>query len=199
MSTTLDEITTDLGLNHGAKKLATEALEGNRTQFFEAATASLEKTTLATKKIELPKLSDQNQIKAWVARWHPGWRIKDIRIAGLVIEEDPSFMRFSHINKEDGYCYQRAVSQAAPTLDDEQLKKDHPEVWLAASEPDPVAVHWGNFFGFGTEILDSLPRVLLPQDQWNPSDLDIISQYIVPGAISVRLLAPRKATPEELE
>lgn len=196
----LNEITSNLGINHQVQKEAQKELKKSRDEFFETATATLAKSSLATKTISIPEGQDSIE---WVRKWYPGWRITGINFPDqnqILIDEDPSLMKFVWANKEDGYFYQRTVSQASPSLDDEALEKEEPEVWKRNSKPDPVAEYWANYFlGLGSIFHKDLPQVIKPQEEWLTEDLDVISRYIIPGPISVTLQAPRKAKAGELK
>jgi len=173
----LDTLTKHYSKHHTAKKNAESKLKKYKEKFNEAATKALEEKDLAQKTVVLPL--DCNPTE-WVAKWHPGWRVVEW-LSGhhLVIrEEDPAFLKFSYVNPETGLKYERNVVQAGPSLDDEALVQDHPDVW---------------------ERITEMRRVLRSFDDMDDNDLAIVSKYLVPGPINPRMESPREAKSDEDE
>jgi allantoicase len=73
---------------------------------------------------------------------YPGWNVISVSEDGLdaVIEENPSFIKFSH--DVDGKSYQRQIAQIGVAWDIDKIRQDHPE-WLkekAVYEADEQAM-----------------------------------------------------------
>lgn len=211
----LTTVTKKLGKNHQKKNEVEETLKKDRQKFFDEVTRELARKPLAQKTVERPEAGD---LYEWVNTYHPGWILIDEIENSLLLQEDPTQIRFAFVNHSDGKIYQRNAVQGAPFLDDEALAEDHPEVWKRISEPthpewlpiinefinfigDPLAGVdddlEGKFFRYITEK-DDWPRELIPIEDINDEDLPIFMKYMVPGRISLRLEAPRNAKPEEL-
>lgn len=212
----LTTTTKKLGKHHKDKKDAEASLKREREKFFSEATKEIAKGVLAQKVVEIPEVGDFIE---WVAVYHPGWVLleTDTEAGTLLLEEDPSLLKFVHVNHTDKKIYQRNAIPEAPSLDDEALAEDHPEVWLRITKPaEPewldeirkyhtyiegllgVSVNTG-VEGYIENLESDLPRELLPFEDLEADDLDIVAQYMVPGKIKLRLEEPRLAKSEELD
>lgn len=190
----LADITKRLGAVHAKSKEAEKELKTSRSEFFDAVDEEILSTeTLAQQTITFPaKLSEQCEDDAedlitYVKRFYPGWRIAetDTKKHTCIIEEDPSFKKFVYVNHEDGKVYRRNVAQGGPSLDDDRLKTEDPKLWERITEVKVIPQQ-------ETRILKELET--LP-DQ----DFSAIQEYLVPGPMTVKLDAPRKAKPNELD
>jgi hypothetical protein len=179
----LDEITRKIGERHAAKTKAEAELKQVRGEFFQVATEMVESQPLATMVVTIP---DQESPAEYVAKHHPGWRIKSENIRDIyqrpesgkvIIEEDPEYQAFVYINKTDGRKYQRSVVQGQSLLDDETLREKDPDLW---------------------EEITVLERVLKPADELFPAYSAKLDPYLVPAPLVLKLPAPVKATTEEL-
>lgn len=233
MSETEDliEITKELGNAHQEKKNGEKELAKRRTQFFDAATADIDENSLATKTVDAPTLDIKSNFSPedWVRIYHPGWEILYLKTHGtfpdddkIVLREDPTLKKYVFVNPEDGQVYQRNAIEGAPSLDDESLGEDHPEILERITKPVPMDSAAEHFLTvFANDFLvssssmsvrnivydwieiqmenENWPRVVIPQEEWPQEDLAIISDYLIPGPISLRLESPRKAKPEEID
>jgi hypothetical protein len=182
----LDEITKQLGTAHRAKSAAENDLKVSRSKFFEAIDEEiLENETLAQQTIEIPD-GEEDDVVQHIRIFYPGWQFVSEGADGeVVIEEDPSFKKFVYINHEDGYVYRRNVSQAGPSLDDDRLKAENPKLWKRITQEE--------------EIPAKVVRVLKDLETLPDKDLAAMQEYFVPGSMTVKLDAPRKAKPDELD
>jgi len=87
---------------------------------------------------------------------------------------------FEYVNRHDGYVYSRQMNVGSPTLDDERLQKEDPQLWEDITYiPEPE-------------------RTLRPLEDLTPEQLARIGDYLLKGKSVAKLAAPRKAKPEEL-
>jgi hypothetical protein len=175
MSENLDTITKELGTRYAVKKTAEAQLAEKKGEFYKAIDAEiLETETLAQQTVGYTG-DPADHIKVF----YPGWRIvsSDPEDNTAVIEEDPAFKKFVHVNVEDGKLYRRNISQEGPSLDDERLQAEDPALWKRLTKP---------------------ARVLKPMDKIPNKDLAAMQAYFIPGKMTVKLDAPRAAKPEEL-
>lgn len=178
-------ITTKLGSAHATSKKAEKELKESRSEFFVAVDDEIvENETLARQTISVPEGLDA---EAYVKQFHPGWRVVDSgsKAHTYIIEEDPAFKKFVYVNHEDGNVYRRNVSQAGPSLDDDRLKEENPELWKRITEVKVVP--------------RQRVRVLKDLETVSNKDLAEMQEYFVPGPMTVKLDAPRKAKPDELD
>jgi len=181
MSNDLNQITKRLGNAHKQKTVAEKELKESRNLFFDAIYDEiLDTETLAQQTIEIPNYVDD--VVDYIKQFYPGWYLiehfaKEDKTA--LIEEDPSFKKFVYVNQEDENLYKRNVSQAGPSLDDERLKEEDPKLWKRITDQKT------------TRVLKDLETV-------SNDDLAAMQKYFVPGPMTVKLDAPRKAKPEEL-
>jgi hypothetical protein len=189
MSKTLSQITKQLGSAHRAKSTAEKELKESRGKFFDAVDEEIVATeTLAQQTVGIP--TDVESAEAYVRQFHPGWRIvgdePEEGAETALIEEDPAFKKFVYVNHDDGYVYRRNVSQGGPSLDNERLKAENPKLWKRITEERVQPA---------TKV-----RVLKDLDtEISNDDLAAMQEYFVPGSMTVKLDAPRKAKPDELD
>jgi hypothetical protein len=172
----LSTITTKLGKDHKLQKKYKKNLEADRKEFFAAVDREIAKQPLARRTFDLNQT--QEQLDEWVLRFNPGWRIVEIDHGKVIIEEDPTLKKFSFVNEKDGQVYTRGIVEEAPSLDDEKLQADHPDVWEKLTEPK---------------------RVLMDLSQADPADLAIMEKYLVPGQLKPRLETPRKVKVDDTD
>jgi hypothetical protein len=98
----------------------------------------------------------------------------------VVLEENPELRPYTYINPADGKVYQRIISEGSPSLDDEALQEEKPELWQGITE-------------------EVVTRRLRPLDELTPEQLEEIQPYITMPKPQPRLAAPRLAKPEELD
>ncbi|MDA4131524.1 MAG: hypothetical protein OK454_00150 [Thaumarchaeota archaeon] len=178
----LDTITKELGTRYEVKKTAEAELAEKKGEFYKAIDVEIEATeTLAQKTVTLPEdLADEEAVNTYLKVFHPGWRYLDDESEEdrtVIVEEDPAFKKFVHVNVEDGKLYRRNISQEGPSLDNERLQAEDPALWKRLTKP---------------------ARVLKPMDKIPNKDLAAMQAYFVPGKMTVKLDAPRAAKPEEL-
>ena len=89
------------------------------------------------------------------------------------------------VNHDDGNIYRRNISQAGPSLDDERLKQENPKLWKRITEE--------------REVPATVVRALKDLETLPDKDLAAMQEYFVPGPMTVKLDAPRKAKPDELD
>lgn len=188
MDNDLSQITKTLGSAHRAKSTAEKELKESRSKFFDAVDEEIVATeTLAQQTVDLP--ADVESAEAYVRQFYPGWRVvgdePEEGAETALIEEDPAFKKFVYVNHDDGYVYRRNVSQGGPSLDNERLKAEDPKLWKRITEERVQPA---------TKV-----RVLKDLEEVDNKDLAAMQEYFVPGPMTVKLDAPRKAKPDELD
>lgn len=183
MNDELIDITKKLGEAYNENKKWDKSKSEFRIKFFEIASKQHE--TLATKiaNVEAKDLGSAIEI---AEQLHPGWialSANEITTGeyDVRMEEDSKFKPFTFINEEDGMVYQKQIVAGPVMFDDERLKQDHPEIYEQVTFiPEPE-------------------RQLKSFDEIDDELLPILQDYIYEGKPIVKLAAPRKAKPEELE
>lgn len=214
----LDKITARFGRAYNNNVIAKKRLDRRQKEMFDAFTTVLEHRPLGRRSVpheHWEKLNDKEQ-QEWIRKHHPGHRLVDYHSGHLILEEDPAYIKFAHINKETGKVYARTVAQGSPGLDDEALRADNPELWERITEwPDPwyslvrdvIIQHTS--LPIRRSVLESrvgrileergVLRVLKPFHQLSDSDLMEMEDYFLPGPLTIRVVTPRDAKSEELE
>jgi hypothetical protein len=209
----LDEITEVFGEAYDLAKETDETKKGSQKDFFEAATTALSETRLPRKTITVPK--DQ-EVSAWVAKYHPGWRLLESKPAKgdgikVIIERDPSLMKFTHVNLSDGRVYGRDETNGPEYLDDERVREEDPDLLPLVTEwPEPIYSivrellankAAADFDEAIDKFLESkgIERVPIPPKSWSQNVTERARKFLVPGKVSVKLRPVRKAKDEELE
>lgn len=210
----LSQITKSFERAYNAAEKSADRKAQAQKRFFDAIDQTLEEQVRKQQIVPFTGTEDE-PVETFIARQHPGWRLRRVTDSGeIIIEEDPKFMKFSFTNKELGVTFQRTTAQASNSIDDERLRKENPRLWEQITEwPEPWYSMIYNFAeSLGPDLgpndihnqLDiylrnmGLGRVLKNPDDWSDAEFRALSKYIVPGPVSTRLVKPRPATPEEL-
>lgn len=207
----LDMITTKLGKVYRTSKDSEKELKVERQEFFKACTEAVETDyTLAQKTIKIPP-HGQGDVEAYIAKWYPGWQIITAKAKTAVIEEDPAYQKFIHVNLTDGQVYNRNVTQATDSLDDELLQAKDPTLWKRITRPSMARFNcllefeeWADDEVIKGRVKDFLAtqeekRELISLDELSEKDIDALAEYVVPGPLSLKLEPVRKAKPSELD
>lgn len=103
------------------------------------------------------------------------WKNEFFRMIDNEVGEDKPF---EFVNESDGFLYSRQISQGAPSLDDEKLKREDPELWEEITYvPEPE-------------------RILRPLEELDPDQIAKLGDYLVPGKKMNKLAAPKKFVKE---
>lgn len=177
----LAELTKKLGKAVREEKTAKKDREKLRSEFFDLATKSV--TTLAQKTVR-SDASTKSEAQEEIEKGYPRWEVIEIRSTGhdwkVLIKEKPEFKTFFFANPDDGHVYQRNVVEGSPTLDDERLREEDPELWERI-----------------TYIHKELK--LLEPKLWGEEDQAKAEKYWYTGNPTLRLEPPRKAKPEDFD
>lgn len=189
----LNGITANLGLAYDSWKEFEKHKEKFRKEFFEKATKECAKD-VAEKLAQWYSPCEESEARKQILKYNPGWlvmairtaffQVNDERIPGweAVIEEDPAFKAFVYVNETDERVYKRSVAQGPLLLDDERMEVEDPELLSEVS----FVLPWGD-------------RVLMSLETLNPQTTAAVAPYLYRGKPKVKLDAPRKAKPEDLE
>lgn len=212
----LVELTTDLGETHALKKESTAELEQLRKDFFDEATKACAAKALARKTatLELEGLPIE-EAQALIYRKNPGWTIVEVQEdeGGFkaILEEDPAFADFVFINPEDKQVYRRQRVDGTMVLDDEMCQGSDPDFWYEITtwrDYDALAELIYESGVDHTEIEERIdawaeqvgwPRTIKPIEEWTDNQMKRAEPFLYQKAPTLKLAAPRKAKPEELE
>jgi hypothetical protein len=146
-----------------------------KNDFFTAITEELKSGPLARRTIKLPDLPWIEQ-ESWVKQHHPGWiLINSVKDRGI-IKQDPSLMKFSIVI--DGKVWGRNSSESGPSLDEDRLKAEDPQLYKKVTRP---------------------VRILKDQNKLTTGQWIMLQEYMTPGPVTVKVAPPRKVQPEDLE
>jgi hypothetical protein len=223
MTETLNEITATFGEAYTVAKESGALRDEYQKRFFQAATEELETKVLAQRVVEIPLPSAQSieDIQEYVSTYHPGWRFVSTREAAseedldVLVEQDPALMKFTYVNREDETVYGRTITEGQPYLDLEAIEVCNHDLYDAITEWPGIEMVNEILIWIGAVELPALPPDREPLSdlltRWgfgrrlrdlNTVDTETLAQldpYWIPGKISVRLVPPRAAKPEELE
>lgn len=171
----LNYITQLFGDAYDVSKRADKNKKLMQSEFFKAIDEVLELEARPHKSIILPEGADAGD---YVKRYYPGWRIFREEGDRVEIERDPSLMRFTYVNPENEMVFARTTVEEGPSLDEEALVAEDPDLWVEISEPT---------------------RQVKDPSTWTPDQIERVQKYMVPGAVKAKLVPPRAAKPEELE
>lgn len=183
----LQRTTRLFGKAYKRSKRAEQLKDKYQTRFFDLMTKRLSKRTLATRIVPLPP---GKEAVSYVKTFYPGWILISILVqedggirnsTKLQIQQDPALLKDEFVNPVDGMVYGRTSAQAAPTLDLDRLQAEDLQLYEDITEP-VVITH----------------RVPKPDEDLTDEQIMKRAKYYIPGKISVRLVPPRPANPEEL-
>ena len=182
--TRLDEVTGELGSVYETWKRAEKVKDMLKRHFFDAINEEL-KDEVPKQVVQQVEAADEEEALRIAQRMYPRFTTVTVRedsdgIWNVVLEENPELREFSYLNKADGKVYQRIIAEGSPSLDDEGLAEEQPELW------DSIT----------TEVTT---RVLRPLEELTAEQVAAIQPYITMPKPQTRLGAPRKAKEEELE
>lgn len=170
----LRKITTSFGRAYDRSKRYEQRKKDWQTEFFAACTQAIQRER------RLPRKSVvTNESSDWVKEQNPGWRIidSDNRFTYL-LEKDPNLVPYTYINPDTKMVYQRGTQESGPSLDEERLKDENPDLYNEVTETQ---------------------RVVKDPSTWTEDQMEQIQPYLIPGTIKAKLIPPRKAKAEELD
>ena len=214
----LDQITAQFDRAYTSNSKAKENLAKRQKAMFEAFTKELADGPLAQSTTFCPHWKNMTgkEQDAWLAKHHPGWQFIGYEYPEVIIQEDPAYLKFTHINRTNGKVYGRTFAEGSPGLDDDELKADNPGLWERITVwPEPwyslvkelvasrfsMPVRPSVIEDHVSSVLTKykIERVLRDFKELSDDDLLDLQDYMIPGPKTIRLVLPRDAKPEELE
>lgn len=177
----LKEVTSELGKRYKFWKGSEKEKNTSKTDFFELADEAISESELSTQ-VVVYRAESEEEARKKVKTDHPVHEIKEVQRDGkdfsFVLIEKPEYKNFTFVNPDDQMVYARQVAAGSPVLDEEAIKAEDPELYEEITEP---------------------VRVIKPLGDLETEQLAKLRDYVHPGKPIVKLAAPRKAKPEELE
>lgn len=214
----LDTITKRFDAAHHQKSEAEAKLAKYRQEMFAEFTKNVEQGGLAQQTVVIPSgfMDLESNPEAYIKKYFPGWEIVLITDNVALIQEDPSFVKFTYVNSQTKRVFGRTVAEGPPMLDDARLKLENPDLWERVSQwPEPWwslvrgAIESQRTLPWSDSALDAatdeymrnrgIERVVKDPASLPNNDLVELEPYIHPGPLTVRLVSPRDAKPEELQ
>jgi hypothetical protein len=178
----LDDVTSELGEAYRRWKESEKDKNIARDKFFKEATSALEEEE-AEQVVERVNASNAEEAISIANYRYARFRLVDVVDIGdgtydLILEEDFDLRPFTYINPEDGQVYQRSVMEGAPSLDDERLRSEQPELWEQITH-------------------EVTRRELRPLEELTEEQASALRPYLVSPKPKPRLVPPRPAKPDE--
>lgn len=183
MSDKFINITENLGNTYRTWKQSGKLKDDLRDKFFSQINEELKEEVPPQLVVEFPTDDEEAALRQAQRQYIRHRIVSTAPVEGgyqVILEEDPEYRAFTYINPADGQVYQRIISEGSPSLDDDTLREENPELWEAITE----------------EVTE---RKLKPLDNLTAEQLAGLQPYITMPKPQVRLAAPRKAKPEELD
>ena len=209
MKPNLNKITQDFGRTYRQVEELSNRKNKRQIKMFNAFTEAIKNQTLSQQIVE--HLDLEYSAQEYVNTYYPGWILKSQDGTKLLVEQDPTIIKFPYVNHEDGYVYGRTFSQSGPSLNDEKIREEDPDLWEQITQwPEPlysIANDVAQFFAghndidHGIQVIfetHQIERVLKSPSEWTDDQKERMAKYWLPGRLAVRLVPPRRATPEEL-
>lgn len=169
------------GKLHAELNKLNKEIEKARTEFLDEI--QYESQELAQQVI----FYDGKDPEHYVSVMYPKYRLLKSKEIGddewkLVLEEDPEFKSYAYVNLEDNQVYQRTIAESAPDIDIRKLREEDSELWFKVTKAPPTP-----------------DRILKNLDELTEEQRLALHKFLIPPRLSIRMMAPRKAKPEELE
>lgn len=214
----LEQVTARFSRAYDKNTDAKKDLSIKQEKMFEAFTKELERGPLSQRSVPMAhweSLQEKERV-TWLKKYHPGTRAVGYNEPWLILEEDPTMLKFTFVNPVNKQVYSRTRVEGGPGLDDDALRAEQPDLWERITEwPQPYlylattivrgmsSLRWSDealadTVGSYLEIL-GIERVLKEFKDLEDEDLRDMEDYFLPGSVSVRLVPPRAAKPDELE
>jgi hypothetical protein len=153
-----------------------------REEFFKLANEEIQDGRLLDRQlVEVP--ADEGAL-AFVECEHPGWRLVQ-HIEGsnfIVIEEDPSAIKYSYTNPDNGMVFSRQVAQVGIKFDVEGFMRKYPELAESVIKMVPT-------------LNEAKAEIITQTD---PETVPAFQEFTGKGRLQPKLAAPRKATEDDL-
>lgn len=180
----INQITSDLGKCYKGWKQAEKDKNVAKDKFFAAVTKVLSEDTPA-QIVQTVKAKSGYEAEQIASKKFPTYVSINVDEPSegefkVTLEEDVTMRPFTYVNSDDGMVYQRQIVEGPALLDDERLRETNPQLW-----EDITHV--------------TAERVLKPLEDLSDSQLESLREFMYSGRPVVKLAAPRKAKPEELE
>lgn len=179
----LAETTSRLGRVYDEWKQAEKFKDEYREEFFRQVSEKLKEEVAPQIIAEFPTEDEEEALRMAQRQYVRHRVVSSAPMEGgyqVVLEEDAELRPFTFLNKEDGQVYQRIVSEGSPSLDDEALAEEQPELWEAITN-------------------EVTTRELKPLEELTPEQVAELQKYITMPKPQMRLGKPRRAKPEELD
>lgn len=185
-----------------------------RDEFFKLAVDENSRAPLSRKTVTIIADSE-DEVRNVVEDHHKRFSCEALKektpgVWSVVLIERPEFKSFVYINdsKETPILIQRRVDDGSPSLDNERIIKEDPELWKSVSEiPDRnFLVDLILCFSYREQIVKRLEdvyplhrRLLRPFKDLSSEEIPRLQSYVSYGKPKIVLGAPRPAKDEELD
>lgn len=182
------EISKDLNLitkeivdvNSAVKKLELSK-ESLRTKFFELVDEYIRISgTTETEVLDI-KCASRAEAEQYVAANHPGWIVVQYKPEQVVIEEDPSQMKFAWVS-DDGYQINRTTALVGTKFDFESLRDANSELFDKIVDTKTIY-----------ELNEKKAQKIIEE---HPEMLSVLQENTRLGKIQLRLSSPKKVVDE---
>lgn len=215
MTRTLEEVTGDLYREYTTWKLSEKDKNKLRDEFFQLAIQQNKSVPLSRKTVV--EEGTEDEVRSRVEARYPQFIIESITEHDLdgyhkvILVENPEFKSFTYISEGDTpIVFQRQIVEGSPSLDDERLIEELPELWVQISEiPDRTELVSliKSLSALTAEHIDRVlddyyplsKRIMVPFENLTDEDLSIIGKYIIRGKPTIKLAPPRLAKDQDLD
>lgn len=158
-------------------KSLTDKKSDLKKEFYALADEYIEKTSPATRETIYSNFASRGKAEDYVQINFPEWRIIEFNKNCIVIEEDPSKMKFMW-STDDGYEIGRNIAVVGTSFNFENLKENEPELFKEIV-----------FEKTEYQLNENKAREMAIQ---NPELMSLLQENIKPGNIQLRMSSPKK-------
>lgn len=181
ISRSLNSIVSELAeVNYDLKKLE-DAKASLRKRFFELVDEHISLSGIMETQVVSVKCASRAEANLFIEENYPGWRIIQYEPDQIVIEEDPSQMKFEWMT-DDGYQIGRTTAIVGTKFDYEYLRENSPQLYNEIVETKTVY-----------ELNEKKAQKILEE---NPEYLPVLQNSTKLGKIQLRMSSPKKVNEE---
>ena len=181
ISRDLNRVVLDIESNQRKLKELEKSKESLRAHFFDLVNEYIEKSGTAETQVVYEKCASRARAESYVEDNYPGWRLVQYDPDQIVIEEDPSQMRFEWTTDE-GYRIGRTTAVVGTKFDYDVLEENDPDLFKQIVDVKTVY-----------ELNEKKAQKLIEE---HPEYLPVLQEATKYGKVQLRMSSPKKVVDE---
>lgn len=181
ISNLIDGLTLEIKEVNSELKRLEVLKEELRSRFFILVNEHIELSGTMATQVILIKFASRAEAESYVEDNHPGWRVVQYNTDKIVIEEDPSQMKFEWTT-DDGYRIGRTTAVVGTKFNFDMLRSQQPELFDEVVDVKTVY-----------ELNEKKTQKIIEE---HPEFLSLLQDATQFGKIQLRMSSPKKVVDE---